>query len=94
MTVNAGAAHHIVISPDSATITAGTPKTYTAEAFDEWNNSLGLVTDNTTFSIDAGAGGSWAANAYTSATAGNLDRHRHLRRALRHSHPCCERRTS
>jgi hypothetical protein len=70
LVVNAGPPHHIVISPDSATIIAGNPQTYTAEAFDQFNNTLGAATGSTVFSIDAAAGGSWAANTYTSAKAG------------------------
>jgi len=70
LTVNTGALHHIVISPDTNTITAGGTQTYTAEAFDQFSNTLGDVTSGTVFSIDAGAGGSWAANTYTSASAG------------------------
>jgi len=68
--VTAGSPDYIVISPDSATITAGDPQTYTAEAFDQHDNSLGNVTNDTTFEIAAGAGGSWAANSYTSENTG------------------------
>jgi len=64
--VTAGSLDHIVISPDTASIAAGDTQTYTAEAFDQYDNSLGDVTDDTTFEIVAGAGGSWAANVYTS----------------------------
>ncbi|MDM7998689.1 MAG: hypothetical protein QUS33_01480, partial [Dehalococcoidia bacterium] len=71
LTVSPGALHHIVISPDTATILAGDNQTYTAEAFDLGNNSLGDVTGSTLFSIDAAAGGSWAANVYTSAKSGS-----------------------
>jgi len=70
LTVTAGAPHHIVISPDNVTIPAGTSQTYTAQAFDIANNSLGDVTAQTTFTIDLAAGGSWAANIYTSQTSG------------------------
>ena len=65
-----GTADHIVISPDGASITAGTTQAYTAEAFDAANNSLGNVTSTTTFTITTGAGGSWSTNTYTSATSG------------------------
>jgi hypothetical protein len=60
----------IVLKPDSATITVGEAQSYTAEAFDLLGNSLGDVTAITTFDIDAEAGGSWAANEYTSEKAG------------------------
>lgn len=65
-----GVLDHIVISPDYTTITAGETQTYTAEAFDVNDNTLGDVTAETSFVIQAGAGGSWADNTYTSETAG------------------------
>jgi len=68
--VTGGSLDRIVISPNTASITAGDDQTYTAEAFDQGNNSLGNVTNDTTFEIQAGAGGSWAANVYTSAETG------------------------
>ena len=46
---NAAAVDHIVISPNNATITAGGSQSYTAQAFDAANNSLGDVTATTTF---------------------------------------------
>jgi len=71
LTVNAGAVDHIVISPNSVTIQAGNSQTYTAQSFDQFNNPIADVTGSTTFSIvEAGHGGSWAANVYTSAVAG------------------------
>src|SRR5205823_10501005 len=42
---------HILVSPLSATITAGASQVYTAEAFDAFNNSKGDVTNATTFAI-------------------------------------------
>jgi len=70
ITVNAGSLDHIVVSPASSTVTAGGTETYTAEAFDAYGNSLGDVTSSTSWSIQSGAGGSWAANVYTSEKAG------------------------
>jgi GMP synthase-like glutamine amidotransferase len=49
--VGAGSLDRIVISPSSATISAGGSQTYTAQGFDASNNSLGDVTAFTTFSI-------------------------------------------
>jgi hypothetical protein len=49
--VNAGALDHISISPASATITAGGSQAYTAQGFDQYNNSLGDVTSVTNYSI-------------------------------------------
>src|SRR5204863_347849 len=51
LTVNAPSVDHIVISPASASISAGGSRTYTAQAFDASNNSLGDVTGATTFTI-------------------------------------------
>jgi len=70
LSVTASAAHHIVVSPLTATISAGSSQTYTAEAFDQFNNSRGDVTTSTIFSIDPPAGGTWASNVYTSQYAG------------------------
>jgi len=70
VTVTPAGLAYIVISPDTATITAGEVQTYTAEAFDAYGNSLGDVTAGTTFTIEAGAGGSWTDNIYTSEKAG------------------------
>jgi hypothetical protein len=44
---------HIVISPADATIEVGQTQTYTAHGFDAFDNPIGTVTDQTTFSIDA-----------------------------------------
>jgi len=70
LTINLGPLEHIIILPDSASITAGDNITYTAEAFDQSNNSLGNVTANTTFTIDPAATGNWTQNVYASEKAG------------------------
>ncbi|MDQ3086403.1 MAG: hypothetical protein M3Q67_06345, partial [Actinomycetota bacterium] len=57
----------IVISPATATITAGGSQSYTVEGFDGSNNSLGDVTATTTFTI--APDGSCSGNVCT-ATAG------------------------
>jgi hypothetical protein len=59
---------HIVISPSSATITAGGSQSFTAQAFDSSNNSLGDVTSATTFTI--APDGSCTAATCTATTAG------------------------
>jgi adhesin/invasin len=43
ITVNPASLDHIVILPNTASITAGTTQVYTAKAFDAANNSLGDV---------------------------------------------------
>src|SRR5205814_1343174 len=60
---------HIVISPASASITAGGSQTYTAQAFDASNNSLGDVTGSTTFTISPD--GSCTGNTCTATQAGS-----------------------
>src|SRR5438270_551099 len=56
--VNAAALDHIVISPDPATITAGGSQPYSAEGFDQFNNSRGDRTANTLLTISPTAGSS------------------------------------
>ncbi|UCB43247.1 MAG: DUF11 domain-containing protein, partial [Dehalococcoidales bacterium] len=65
--------HHIVISPDTASVTAGDSQTYAAEAFNQYGGSMGDVTLATTFSIESGAGGSWLDNVYTSENPGTWE---------------------
>ena len=60
---------HIAVSPTSATINAGGPQAYTAEAFDVHNNSLGNVTGATSFSISGG--GSCTLAVCTSSVLGD-----------------------
>ncbi|MEI7743417.1 MAG: choice-of-anchor Q domain-containing protein, partial [Chloroflexota bacterium] len=50
----AGGPDHLVLAPADATIVAGESRAYTAEGFDADGNSLGDVTGETTFTIDAG----------------------------------------
>src|SRR5205823_953589 len=50
--VTPAALHHLVLSPASAAITAGGSQGYTAEGFDQFNNSRGDVTGATAFDVD------------------------------------------
>jgi len=68
LTVVAGSLHHIVISPDPATIAAGATRAYTAEGFDVNGNSLGNVTASTVFTISGS--GSCAGAVCSSTVAG------------------------
>ncbi len=70
LTVAFGTLDHIVVSPDPATIVAGTTKSYTAEGFDSQGNSLGDVTAATTFTID-GSGSSCTSAACGSTVVGD-----------------------
>jgi hypothetical protein len=53
-----------------ASIAAGESISYTVQAVDQFNNPLSDATAITVFSIDAAAGGTWAANVYTSQYSG------------------------
>jgi len=67
--VDHAAAISITLTPDPWTVTAGETVTYTVQASDPYGNTWDATTE-TNFTIDAGAHGSWAANVYTSETAG------------------------
>ena len=60
LTVSAGPADHIILSPDNTTLVAGTTQTYTAQTADEFDNLIADVTASTVFSTDIGAGGTSA----------------------------------
>ena len=51
---------HVVISPATAAVTAGTSQSYSAQGYDSADNPIGDVTTSTTFSIgvDGSAAGS------------------------------------
>jgi uncharacterized repeat protein (TIGR01451 family) len=69
--VVAGELDYIVISPQEATVLAGSQQDYASEAFDEFDNSRGDVTDETVFEIvEPGDGGTWDGNVYTSENYG------------------------
>ncbi len=51
LAITAGALSSVVISPASASLSAGTSQTFSAAGFDKFNNSLGDITSSTTFSI-------------------------------------------
>jgi hypothetical protein len=62
--------YRLELSPSNAAVTAGETQAYQATAYDEYDNVIGDVTASTTFSADAGAGGSWDGNTFTSEGAG------------------------
>ena len=68
--VEHGAAASIAVTPDPETVTAGDSVTYQATAEDAHGNTWD-VTAETAFSIEAGAGGAWVDNLYTSEVAGD-----------------------
>ena len=70
LTVTAAALDHLVLSPATATITAGGTQTYTAEGFDQYGNDLGDKTALTTFTMDD-ATGSCTLSTCTETKAGS-----------------------
>ncbi len=73
---------HIVISPGQAAIKLGESQAYTAEAFEADGDSLGDVTEQTSFSIDPS--GSCSNATCTASEPGTYTRDRHLPRRERH----------
>lgn len=72
LTVNANSASvgYIVISPKTATVSAGTPQSYNVTAYDQYGNSLGDVTSSSTFSAP---GASVTGNSVTADSAGSYN---------------------
>jgi len=72
VTVNPSDVSYIEISPQEAQIIAGETQSYQATAYDKYDNEIGDVTEETTWSIEEGAGGSWDQNTgtYTSKNDG------------------------
>jgi len=59
ITVNPTDADYIEISPQDSQIKAGETQTYEATAYDQYDNVISEVTQETNWSIEEGAGGSW-----------------------------------
>ncbi|MFW6064234.1 MAG: GLUG motif-containing protein [Candidatus Natronoplasma sp.] len=72
VTVEAAEADYIVVEPDTATITAGESQVYTATAYDQYDNEIGDVTDDTSWSddVDPTDASSWTDNTLTVEEAG------------------------
>ena len=68
VTVSVGPLDHLALTPASATITFGGSQAYAAEGFDQFNNSRGIVTGLTVFSI--APDGACAGAVCTPASAG------------------------
>ncbi|MEF8874574.1 MAG: S8 family serine peptidase [Candidatus Thermoplasmatota archaeon] len=71
ITVVPAEADRIEISPEEETATAGGVVSYTAVAYDAYENEIGDVSVNTTWSVEAGANGSWIGSDYTTEIAGD-----------------------
>ncbi|HEU5007979.1 MAG TPA: hypothetical protein VFT67_13465 [Jatrophihabitantaceae bacterium] len=67
LTVQPGPLNHLVVSPGTATVTAGGSQAYTAEGFDQFGNDLGPETGSAIFSL---AGGSCTGDTCTAGLAG------------------------
>ena len=87
LTVNAGALHHIVISPDSATVTAGNAQPYTAQSFDQFDNPMADVTANNHLHHRCQRWWQLECQRLYLSQSRYLDRHRHLRRAHGYCQP-------
>ncbi len=61
---------HMEVQPSDETVTAGGEVTYTAVGYDENNKEIADLTEDTGWSIDEGAGGSWDGSRYTGEDAG------------------------
>ncbi len=70
LTVEPGDAHSLAVLPATATVIMGEDVTYTAFTQDEFGNVLDDVTEDTQWSIEAGAGGTWDENVYTTENPG------------------------
>ncbi|MEF8874087.1 MAG: NosD domain-containing protein [Candidatus Thermoplasmatota archaeon] len=62
--------NHIEIEPVGSTVTAGETISFYASAYDEFENEIGDVTEETDWSIEDGAGGNWTSSEYRSEFAG------------------------
>ena len=69
ITVNNGLPVQIVVGVPTGSQTAGSSATFTSIAIDNCNNAW-VVSNQTSWNISSGAGGSWSGNVYTSAMAG------------------------
>ena len=66
--------NHLVLAPKEETVKSGEDVAYTLTAYDDWNNEWNVTTDpGTTYEIEEGAQGSWAANVYTACKAGTWE---------------------
>jgi hypothetical protein len=70
LTVNHGSPVNFSISPKNATLNAGLSQLYSSLALDSYGN-IWDAANSTVFTVDSGAGGSWAGGNYTSGKMGN-----------------------
>jgi inhibitor of cysteine peptidase len=74
VTPDSTAVDHVILAPATATVAVGQTQAYTLTAYDAYGNSwAATLAAGTTYSIDAGAGGSWGtAGTKNIYTAGNV----------------------
>ncbi len=61
---------NIGIKPDEAKVTAGESVEFSALGYDATGDKMGLLTEDTEWSIEEGSGGEWVGSEYTSEKAG------------------------
>jgi len=70
LTVNPSSAVSINVSPNSATMNAGSNEAFSAMASDQYGNQWD-VSNSVTWSVSGGAAGTWTGNIYTAGNTGN-----------------------
>ena len=72
LTVTANGLDHILVTPATASVSAGGSQVFVSTAYDQFNNIIGVVTSSTIWSISNGAGGTFvqSTGTYTSQYAG------------------------
>jgi hypothetical protein len=69
ITATVGPPYRLVVSPANTTIPVGGSATFSAEAFDQYNNDLGDVTAQTAFTLDSPSGPACTGNVCTTTVA-------------------------
>ncbi|MBS3817206.1 MAG: hypothetical protein KGY76_06555, partial [Candidatus Thermoplasmatota archaeon] len=70
VTVEPASPDRLDIYPQEVTIAAGDSQDFDSQAFDPYDNEIGEVTEQTSWSIDDDAGGHWDNNTYVSENPG------------------------
>lgn len=70
LVVEPGSMNDIAIEPQDLVIDAGASVEYTATALDQFGNPIEDVTEDVSWNIEAGAGGRWDENLYTTRNTG------------------------
>ncbi len=70
VTVLHGSPHCIVVDPSDVTLISGESQVFQAILYDMYDNRISEITGDTHWSVEAGAGGGWMGNVYTSGSPG------------------------